>query len=184
MRENPIRKYARSQGWFRPLGERSDALVNSAINSVGEAGEATKDILINSRLLGHTRHPAITDIPFGSWTVTLVSDVLEATGRESCSTAADISLGVGLTASLIASAGGLADLSETQGQTDRNLGIMHGLLHGVTTVLYGGSLIARRCNNRTLGRSLAFVGFGTLSAASYLASELANRRAAQTTERS
>ena len=177
MTENAFLKFVRKQGWLKPLGEKSDDLVNSALGSVGVAGEAAKSVLVNSRLLGHTRHPTITDIPIGSWTVTLVSDLLETAGYKQITTAADISLLVGIGASVLASAGGLADLSETAGETDRRLGIMHGLLHGLTTVLYGSSLVARRKESRTIGRSLAFAGYASLLSAAYLANELAKKRA-------
>ncbi len=176
MEENPITKLVEQQDWLKPLGERSDALINSALESVGEAGETAKDVLVNSRVFGHTKHPTITDVPLGSWTVTLVSDVLEMAGQEPCAKSADVSLGVGLGASLLASLGGLADLSTTREQKDRRLGMMHGIFHGVTVVLYGSSLAARQAHKRRLGRILGFAGYGSLLAASYLANELAERR--------
>ena len=82
----------------------------------------------------------------------------------------------GTGASLLASLGGLADLSETHGREERRLGMMHGIWHGVTMLLYGGSLAARRAEKRALGRALSFAGYGTLLAASYLANELVERR--------
>lgn len=180
MEENPVTKLVEQQEWLKPLGEKSDALVRGAVESVGEAGEAAKDVLVNSRLLGHKRHPTITDVPLGSWTVTLVSDVLEMSGQEPCAVAGDISVGVGLVASLAASLGGLADLSETHPQEERRLGMMHGIFHGVTILLYGGSLAARRSQKRGLGRALGFAGYATLLTASYLANELVERRRAAT----
>ncbi len=177
MDQKPLEKLAdKQQGWLKPLGEKSDAFMNGALDSVGSAGEAVRDSLVNSRILGHTRHPTVTDIPLGSWTVTLVSDVLELTGNEQCSTAADTSLTVGLIASLAASLGGLADLTETHQPEERRLGMMHGILHGLTTVLYGGSLAARRFGQRGLGKGLSFAGYGTLLASAYLANELVEHR--------
>ena len=181
-KKNPVVKLVESQEWLEPVGEKSDALVKSALASTGETGETARDALVNSRLLGHKRHPAITDVPFGSWTVTLVSDILEASGHHQFSEGSDTALGVGLAASLIASAGGLADLSETEDHADRRLGTMHGILQGIATLLYGGSFIARRCNNRALGRGFSFAGYGAVIAASYLAAELAKRREASGTD--
>lgn len=175
---NSVVNLVERQEWLEPLGHKSDALVKSALASAGDAGEATKDALVNNRLLGHKRHPTITDVPFGSWTVTLVSDVLEASGKERFAVGADTALGVGLAASLIASAGGLADLSETKDRADRRLGMMHGIFQGFATLLYGSSFVARRRNNRSLGRKLSYAGYGTLIAATYLAAELAKRREA------
>lgn len=168
--KHPLVNLAERQEWLEPLSEKSDALVNST------ASEATKDTLVNNRLLGHKRHPTITDVPFGSWTVTLVSDILEAVGQEQFSVSGDTALGVGLAASLIASLGGLADLSETHAPADRRLGAMHGLLQGAASLLYGTSFVARRTSQRTLGRILSFTGYGTVIAASLLAAELAKRR--------
>ncbi len=176
MEENKIVKLVEDQDWLKPVGEKSDELINNAVNAAGEVGETARDVVVNSRLLGHTKHPTITDVPLGSWTVTLVSDVLEIAGEDSCSTSADVSLGVGLAASLLASVGGLADLSQTQGQADRRVGMMHGIFHGVTMLLYGGSLWARKTEQRNLGRALSFAGYGTLLVASYLGNELAERR--------
>ncbi len=180
MSDNPVLSFVGQQEWLQPLGEKSDALVKSALDSVGEASDAAKEVLVNSRLLGHTRHPTITDVPFGSWTVTLVADLFETAGRDQYAVAGDVSVAVGLVASMMAAAGGLADLSETRGQTDRHLGMMHGVLHGVTMLLFGGSLAARQSKQRTLGRALSFLGFGTLIGATYLANELRNKRAAET----
>ena len=146
------------------------------LQAMGDAGAVTKDVLVNSRLLGHKRHPTITDVPFGSWTVTLVSDALEEAGIVQPSSAAEVSLAVGLGASLMAAAGGLADLSDTHDQSDRELGMMHGIFHGLAILLYGGSLVARRSANRRLGRWLGFAGYGTLISATYLAGKLAERR--------
>ncbi len=177
-KKNPVVNLVENQEWLEPLGKKSDALVNSALPSTGEAGGAAKDALINNRLLGHKRHPTITDVPFGSWTATLIADVLEANGKERFAAAADTTLGVGLIASLIAAAGGLADLSETKNPADRKLGMMHGIFQGIATLLYGGSFVARRCHHRGTGRVLSFTGYGNLIAASYLAAELAHRRQA------
>ena len=180
MTDNPVVNLVDQQEWLQPLGEKSDAFVNTALTSVGNAEEATRDALVNSRLLGHTRHPTITDVPFGSFTVTLVSDALELAGQEQFSEAADTGLLIGLTASVIASAGGLADLSETAGQTDRRLGMMHGIFQGISILLYAGSFAARRTNRRGLGQTLGFLGFGALVASSYLANELSNKRSRAT----
>ncbi len=176
MDRNPVVNAVEEQDWLRSLGDKSDTFVNTALDSVGDAKDATRDALVNSRLLGHMRHPTITDVPFGSWTVTLVADGLDIAGHKQYSAAADISLAVGLVSSLLASAGGLADLSETQGQTDRRLGTMHGVLQGVTMLLFGGSLAARRTDKRGIGRILSLAGYATSIASSYLANELVESR--------
>ena len=177
MEENPVIRHVEQQDWLTPIGEKSDALLAGALSSATDTGEAVKDALVNSRLLGHKKHPTITDVPLGSWTVTLVSDVLETAGSDSCQAAGDVSIGVGLAASTLAALGGLADLSRTTRQGDRRIGMMHGMLHGVTMLLYGASLVSRRAKNRMLGRALSVAGYGTLLAASYLANELAERQA-------
>lgn len=176
MDEKDFVKLVEEQDWLKQVGQKSDELINNAVSAAGEAGETARDIAVNSRLLGHTKHPTITDVPLGSWTVTLISDVLDIAGQDSCATSADVSLGVGLAASLLASVGGLADLSQTTRQADRRVGMMHGIFHGVTMLLYGGSFWARRAEHRNLGRALSFAGYGTLLVASYLGNELTERR--------
>lgn len=173
MNDNPVTKLVEQQSWLKPIAEKSDDLVEGV---VGSAGSVTRDLLVNSRLFGHKKHPTITDVPLGSWTVTLVSDTLEMAGQEPCAVGSDVSLGVGLGASFLAALGGLADLSETHEEDDRQLGMMHGILHGATMLLYGGSFFARRTNNRGWGRFLSFTGYATLLGAAYLANELAERR--------
>ena len=173
MSEDPLVDFVQQQDWLNPLADKSDQLVESAFDSTSER---TKDVLVESRLLGHKHHPTVSDVPFGSWTVTLVSDVLEIAGAKVGDGAADTSIVVGLVASLVAAVGGLVDLSRTDLAEDRRLGTMHGILHGATVLLYGGSLAARRCERRGLGRTLSFAGYGTLIVASYLAGKLTESR--------
>lgn len=160
------------------LVERDDQNKNDQNNDKW-LSDATKDALVNNRFLGHTRHPTITDVPFGSWTVTLLADILEAAGQEKFALPGDTALAVGLSTALLASPGGLADLSETEDPINHRLGAMHGILQGVTTLLYGGSFIARRSRNRLLGRVFSVSAYGTLITAAYLAAELAKRRKAK-----
>lgn len=178
MSETPIVKLVQEQEWLNPLGQKSDELVATALKAAGDAGAATRDVLINSRILGHKRHPTITDVPFGAWSVTLVADVLELSGNGQFSRSGDLSLLIGLAASGLAATGGLADLSETRGNIDRKLGMMHGIFHGVTMLLYGGSWLTRKSGKRSAGRVLSLAGYAGLLAAASLANQLAERRQA------
>ena len=55
--ETPVMGLVEQQEWLKPLGERSDAMVNRTLDAAGDASGAAKDTLINSRPLGHRRHP-------------------------------------------------------------------------------------------------------------------------------
>src|SRR6202011_4674592 len=91
------------------LDAAADALagpVDGALGAAGAAKQPLKDAL-NGTWLGHSLHPAITDVPIGAWTAALALDVLgEARG-------ARIAVGVGLLGALGAAATGLTDWSGT-----------------------------------------------------------------------
>ncbi|HEY6233493.1 MAG TPA: Rieske 2Fe-2S domain-containing protein [Candidatus Elarobacter sp.] len=75
-------------------------VVNGAYDAAGPAKQPLKDAL-NGTWLGHSLHPAITDVPIGAWTAALALDALgERRG-------ARIAVGVGLLGALGAAGGPL-----------------------------------------------------------------------------
>jgi nitrite reductase/ring-hydroxylating ferredoxin subunit len=139
------------------LDGAADALagvVNGAFDAAGTAKQPLKDAL-NGTWLGHSLHPAITDVPIGAWTAALVLDVFgERRG-------ARIAVGVGLLGALGAAATGLTDWSDTSGKP-RRLGVVHAALNGAATLLYGASWLARR-NGGGAGVALSVLGYGAAS---------------------
>jgi len=128
--------------------------VNSAYAAAGAAKQPLKDAL-NGTWLGHSLHPAITDVPIGAWTAALALDALgEPRG-------ARIAVGVGLLGALGAAATGLTDWADTSGKP-RRLGVVHAALNGAATLLYGASWLARGTGNRA-GVLLSTLGYGIVS---------------------
>jgi nitrite reductase/ring-hydroxylating ferredoxin subunit/uncharacterized membrane protein len=121
--------------------------------------------------LGHPLHPALTDVPLGAWTATLVLDLMEASGQRGLSRATDTSLKVGLAGAAAAAVAGLTDWQATDGAA-RRVGVTHGILNLTATGLYAMSLIERNRRNRGTGRLLAYCGFAVSSIAAYLGGNL------------
>jgi nitrite reductase/ring-hydroxylating ferredoxin subunit/uncharacterized membrane protein len=139
------------------LDAAADALagaVNGAYDAAGAAKQPLKDAL-NGTWLGHSLHPAITDVPIGAWTAALALDALgERRG-------ARIAVGVGLLGALGAAATGLTDWADTSGKP-RRLGVVHAALNGAATLLYGASWLARGKPSGA-GVFLSLLGYGVVS---------------------
>ncbi len=129
--------------------------MNGALDAAGTARQPLKDAL-NGTWLGHSLHPAITDVPIGAWTAALALDVFgERRG-------ARIAVGVGLLGALGAAATGLTDWADTSGKP-RRLGVAHAALNGAATLLYGASWLARGGKAHGAGVLFSLVGYGVVS---------------------
>ncbi len=128
--------------------------VNGAYAAAGTAKQPLKDAL-NGTWLGHSLHPAITDVPIGAWTAALALDALgERRG-------ARIAVGVGLLGAVGAAATGLTDWADTSGKP-RRLGVVHAALNSAATLLYGASWLARG-KAHGAGVLLSVLGYGVVS---------------------
>ncbi len=170
MSENPILALVEKQEWLQPIQDKGEELVKGAYGATGAGGQVVKDAL-NGVWLGHPLHPAITDVPVGSWTVALALDLLEIRGDSQYTAGADAAVAVGLLASVPAALSGLTDWSDTHGKPQR-VGAMHGLLNIGAAALYLGSYASRKAEKRGLGRWLGFAGYGLVLASAYLGGEL------------
>src|SRR4051794_18801077 len=118
-----------------------------------------KDLLSGSGL-GHPLHPALTDVPIGSFTAATVLDLI---GGERFEDAVEALLGLGIVATLPTASAGLADWSDTYGSEQR-IGLVHAVANVTGLCLFAGSLMARRQGSRALGRTLNLAGMTTLLA--------------------
>ena len=108
--------------------------------------------------LGAPLHPALTDVPLGSWTAMAVLDLVG-------SDAADAALLIGVLAALPTALTGLNDWSHLKGEP-RRVGVVHALVNATGLCLNVGSLLVRRRGRRGLGRLLSAVAYaGTLYSA-------------------
>ncbi len=170
MAENRLLASIDRQDWLQPGVDRSSELIKDAFEAAGEGGQSIKNAL-HGVWLGHPLHPAITDVPVGSWTVAAAMDLLEMRGDSNYKSGADFAVLFGLLSSVPAAISGATDWSDTHGKAQR-VGAVHGMLNLGAAALYTGSLFARRAERRGLGRALGFLGFGCVLLSSYLGGEL------------
>ena len=126
-----------------------------------------KDLLSGANL-GHPLHPALTDVPIGSFTTATVLDLI---GGERFEDAVEALLGLGIVATLPTASAGLADWSDTYGSEQR-IGLVHAVANVASLCLFAGSLIARRRGSPAVGRTLSLAGMTTLLAGGYLGGHL------------
>jgi nitrite reductase/ring-hydroxylating ferredoxin subunit/uncharacterized membrane protein len=117
-------------------------------------------------------HPALTDVPVGSWTAALIFDGLDsATGSRAMKNAADASLAVGVVGALAAATAGLSDWRYLSGGS-RRMGVAHGLLNTIALLLNVISLVLRAAGRRNAGRLAFLAGYSISGAAAHLGGEL------------
>lgn len=128
--------------------------------------------ILQGTWLGHPLHPAITDIPIGSWTATLLFDTLWLGSEEpTLARGADITLGLGLVGAGLAAITGLNDWSDTDA-TDRRVGTAHGLLNATVALANLTSYGLRRAGKRRAGILLSGAGYVLTLFSAYLGGEL------------
>lgn len=152
--------------------------IESGANAVKESAGKVMDALprgvrnfLHGVWLGHPFHPVVTDIVVGSYSTLAVLDVAEAAGMKQIAPASDLALSTGLASGMVAASAGFADWHVLNGKA-KKVGFLHMLFNITGTLLYIGSLIARKAGNRSLGRTLAFAGYGTLFGGAYLGGHL------------
>lgn len=149
---DPVQKWARSTLSLARLRKFKDAL--------------------HGVWLGHPVHPAITDIPIGSWTSTLLLDSLWLSSKQpGVARAADTTLVLGLVGAGASALTGFADWSETDA-TDRRVGMAHGLLNVGVALANLTSYGLRRVGKRRTGIALSTVGYAITLFSAYLGGEL------------
>lgn len=124
--------------------------------------------LLHGVWLGHPLHPALTDIPIGSWTTALVLDL---TGQKR---AARTAVGVGIAGALAAMATGLHDWQYTHDNA-RRIGMVHGALNTVALGLYGWSWLQRGRGHHLRGRLATLLGYPLIMASGFLGGTLVFR---------
>lgn len=122
--------------------------------------------------LGAPLHPALTDVPLGSWSAAVTFDALDLLrGEDSLADAADAALALGVLAAVPAALTGINDWSYLRGDSKR-VGTVHALVNTSGLVLNVASLVLRRSGRRDLGRVLSGVAYGGALFAAHLGGEL------------
>lgn len=134
-------------------------------------GDAIEEGLRGRQWLGHPLHPLLTDVVVGAWTAAWVFDMAEMLGAKRLAPGADAAVALGLASSLPTALSGAADWNQTSGVA-RRLGLVHGSLNVLGTLLYSMSLINRIRGRRRAAHVWGHLGFGVASASAYLGGEL------------
>lgn len=173
------------RGLFRAVGrwpwlQRLDDEVSRVVLPVYDRhrGDLAVELMHGGRWAGHSVHAALSDLPIGLWSGTLVLDLwgldVRQDGRR-LDPAGALSA-AGLLAALATVATGVTDWSVSDGE-DRRVGLFHGLLNVTGTALQGASLAARLSERRNAARALSAAGLAVTAAAGYVGGHLVQGRA-------
>ncbi|UNX54003.1 Rieske 2Fe-2S domain-containing protein [Georgenia sp. TF02-10] len=124
---------------------------------------------LSGTFLGHPLHPALTDVPIGTW---LAAAVLDTVGGRSAARGAALLVGTGIVAAVPTALSGLNDWSDTHGAASR-VGVAHASANTVALALYGASLAARARCRRGPGRALGYAGLAAVLSGASLGGYLA-----------
>lgn len=155
-------------GWLNVLSDRLTSVVTPLRLRLQPTG--IMDLLHGTRLLGHAVHPALSDLPIGLWTGSLLLYVLGSNYA-----AAVLSL-VGLLAAAATLATGFADWSVSDGH-DRRIGLFHGLINIGAVLIQLASYLAYVERLRLLAVAFSAVSLVTTLSAAYLGGHLVLGRA-------
>ena len=155
-----------------PFLDRIAEAVQPKVQEAVEAGGTTARNALDGTWLESPLHPALTDVPLGSWTAALVFDGLDlATDSRAMRNAADASLTFGVLGALGAAVTGLSDWRYLEGGS-RRMGVAHGLLNAVGLTLSIISLVLRATGRRNAGRLIFLTGYSVSGTAAHLGGEL------------
>ena len=169
-----LSRFFRRETWLDQIAIPLQKTVSRLLRRGGPVRDTISDVL-NGAWLGHPLHPVLTDIPIGAWTAAVALDSMEAgSGRPGIGKAADAAVAIGVAGAVGSAVTGLSDWQYTTGET-RRIGLVHAALNTAALTLFVGSLFARSGHNRSLGRSLALLGYSIAGASAYLGGDLVFR---------
>lgn len=148
---------------------RLDPLVSRAARLSRPLRDSDAGSALRGEWLGHALHPALTDVPIGMFTATMMLDLV---GGTSSRPAAQRLVGIGLLSAAPTAVTGWAEWSRADHGSQR-VGVVHAALNVASLGCYAGSWMARRADHHRLGATLAMVGSGVTGAAAYLGGHLA-----------
>ncbi|MBA3524054.1 MAG: non-heme iron oxygenase ferredoxin subunit [Geodermatophilaceae bacterium] len=163
--------------WLNALNDSVSAVVQPAYDRYRD--NLAVELMHGGRWAGHALHPALSDLPIGLWSGTVVLDLMGKdvpTDDGRLDPAATLSA-AGLLAAVATVATGVADWNVSDGE-DRRVGLFHGLLNLAGVALQGASLVARLTGHRGPARMLAAGSLTVTAAAGYVGGHLVQGQAA------
>ena len=169
--KDPMSRFVEQQDWISPgLQQSVQKAVSSTVDAIG--GDPLRNFLYG-QWMHVPLHAVLTDIPIGSWTVTVALDAFGAiSGQSSLNSAADAANMVGLVAASATAITGLNDWSRIDKPEPRRLGFVHGIINVAATGLFLTSCVARRRHNRSSARAFAALGYLLITASAHLGGTL------------
>ena len=153
------------------LDEIADRVQPRVQEAIDRGGTTVRNVL-DGVWFGSPLHPAMTDVPVGSWTAAVVFDGLDlVTGKKAMRDAADATLAVGIAGGFAAAAIGLSDWRYLRGGS-RRMGMAHALLNTAGLALNTTSLLLRAAGKRNAGRLAFLAGYGLNGMGAHLGGEL------------
>lgn len=162
--------------WLKRLDDRVSGVVLPLYDR--HRDDLAVELMHGGRWAGHSAHAALSDLPIGLWSGTLVLDLLGQDvrpGGRRLDPAGTLSA-AGLLAALATVATGVTDWSVSDGE-DRRTGLFHGLLNVAGVTLQAASLAARLAEHRNAARALSAAGLAVTAAAGYVGGHLVQGRA-------
>jgi nitrite reductase/ring-hydroxylating ferredoxin subunit/uncharacterized membrane protein len=132
-----------------------------------------RDVL-HGHWLGHPVHPALVQIPIGTWFSAAVLDLIPGKRRHY---APALLIATGLGAAVPAAVTGWIDWAELR-KPQMRVGLVHALANTTAIALYAASLGARLRGRSLRGRALGYAGLAAVGAGGALGGHLAYRQAA------
>lgn len=133
----------------------------------------TLDAALRGEWLGHSVHPALTDVPIGFWTSAVVLDLVGGTKSQS---AARTLVGLGVLSWFPTAWTGWAEWAAASDERVKRVGVVHAAANAIGLTCFGASYVARRRGNHERGKKLALLGGTVLTAAGYLGGHLVEVR--------
>lgn len=158
-----IRILDAQRGWARPLGNFNVRWLGALLHPI----RPVKDFL-HGKWIGHSLHAAITDVPIGALTLTVVFDLIDQRP------AADIALGLGILAMVGAALAGAADYVDTDDNA-RVAATVHSTMMTTALVIYVISLVLRIGSpdgERTIAIALSMLGYLVMIGGAWVGGEV------------
>lgn len=161
-----------SQNWLEGFSDGTQKFVGWTFKVGGPPFRWLKN-QAHGTAVGHPLHPALTDIPIGAWLGTLIFDIIWLATNQSSgmATASNVLVIIGLVGAVLSILTGTTDWNDTYGK-ERRVGIAHGLINTLATLVYVVALVLRLTGSQFPGFVVSTVGLLILLLGAYLGGEL------------
>ncbi|MDP7702646.1 Rieske (2Fe-2S) protein [Mycobacterium sp. TY815] len=164
------------QEWLDRPSYRLEHIMAFLFNALGRMRDRVMNAL-NGVWLGHPVHPPLASLASGALGTAVALDALSLVparrpgAERNTAQIASHALGLGIAASIASSVTGVSDWQHTH-QADRRVGLVHGAVNSVATLLYVLSWRDRHHGHRLRGAGLAAAGYAITLGGSYLGGAL------------